>query len=201
MQRALAYRTARSRRQRIGTVIWRGAVALTAAALLWAGGACACDDFAAAPSSHWSVAAGENGPVLLTPCGDPFFSLGVNAIDGGVAETATDAERAYRWRRFAETRGEWAAGVRRRLKAWGFNTAGAWSVPPGEIGLPSTPDLELGRTVSFVWTDPFDPALMSGAVRRTLPPPSRRIAAIRCASAISLTTRSAGGTARYSSPF
>ena len=127
--------------------------------LLWASDAGACDDFAAAPSSHWSIAAGENGPVLLTPCGDPFFSLGVNAING-VAETATDAERAYRWRRFAETRSEWAAEVRRRLKAWGFNTAGAWSAPPSEIDLPSTPDLELGRTVSFVWTDPFDPALM-----------------------------------------
>ena len=139
--------------------------------------------------------------MLLTPCGDPFFSLGVNAIDGGAsADEAANPERAYRWQRFAGTRAEWAAGVRRRLLAWGFNTAGAWSVPPGEIGLPSTPELELGRTVQFVWTDPFDPALMPncGARRR---PPSRRIAAIRCASAISRTTRSAGGTGRSLSPF
>ena len=50
--------------------------------------------------------------------------------------------------------------VRRRLLAWGFNTAGAWSVPPAEIGLPSTPELDLGEALQFVWTDPFDPALM-----------------------------------------
>ena len=59
------------------------APAAAAILILWAGGAAACDDFAAAPSSRWSIAAGEAGPVLLTPCGDPFFSLGVNAIDGG----------------------------------------------------------------------------------------------------------------------
>ena len=49
--------------------------------------------------------------------------------------------------------------MRRRLHQWGFNTAGAWSLPPAEIGLPSTPELELGRSVQFVWTDPFDPAI------------------------------------------
>jgi hypothetical protein len=144
----------------------RGAIALAAAILLWANGAGACDDFDTAPSSRWSIAAGEAGPVLLTPCGDPFFSLGVNAIDGGAgAEGLPPSARAYRWQRFAATRAEWAAGARRRLSAWGFNTAGAWSVPPDEIGLPSTPELELGRATNFVWTDPFDPALML-ALRR-----------------------------------
>ena len=141
--------------------------AATAVLLLWAGAAGACDDFADAPSSRWSIAAGEDGPRLLTPCGDPFFSLGVNAIDGGAgAEEAANPERAYRWQRFAGTRAEWAAGVRRRLLAWGFNTAGAWSVPPAEIGLPSTPELELGHAVQFVWTDPFDPALIAELRRK-----------------------------------
>ena len=143
---------------------WSRAILLVAAtALLPSAAANACGDFAAAPSSRWSIAAGEGGPVLLTPCGDPFFSLGVNAIDGGASggtEAAINPERAYRWQRFAETRAEWAVDARRRLLDWGFNTAGAWSVPPGEIGLPVTPELELGRTVNFVWTDPFDPALM-----------------------------------------
>ena len=75
-------------------------------------------------------------------------------------------EQAYRWQRFAATRAEWAAGARRRLLAWGFNTAGAWSVPPAEIGLPSTPELELGHAVQFVWTDPFDPALITELRRK-----------------------------------
>ena len=138
-------------------------LALAGTVLLAAPDGFACSDFRAAPSSRWSIAASGGAPVLLTPCGEPFFSLGVNGIDGGAALPASS--RGYRWQRFAESRAEWAATVRRRLLAWGFNTAGAWSVPPGEIGLPSTPELELGRAVQFVWTDPFDPAV-EPAVRR-----------------------------------
>ncbi|MGE0258410.1 MAG: hypothetical protein AB7H71_00995 [Alphaproteobacteria bacterium] len=167
MRRDLAYRAARPGGRRGEAFARRLAVALTAATtLLLAGAAAACDDFAAAPSSRWSIGAGETGPVLLTPCGEPFFSLGVNAIDGGAGtEFAAQPKRAYRWGRFAGTRAEWAAAARRRLVAWGFNTAGAWSVPPGEIGLPSTPELELGRNTQFVWIDPFDPAAASALER------------------------------------
>jgi len=149
--------------------VWRRAIAsaATAVLLLWAGAAGACDDFADAPSSRWSIAAGEDGPRLLTPCGDPFFSLGVNAIDGGAsAGEVANPEQAYRWQRFTATRSEWAVGARLRVLAWGFNTAGAWSVPLAEIGLPSTPALELGHAVQFVWTDPFDPALITELRRK-----------------------------------
>ena len=132
-------------------------MALTAALLIAASDARGCADFRAAPSARWSIAATAGGPVLLTPCGEPFFSLGVNGIDGGPA--GSEHRRAHRWDRFAENRADWAASVRQRLRDWGFNTAGAWSVPPGEIGLPSTPELEIGRSVQFVWTDPFDPAI------------------------------------------
>jgi hypothetical protein len=137
----------------------RGVAGMTlAAAVLFARvGAWACTDFDAAPSSRWSIAASPAGPVLLTPCGQPFFSIGVNGIDGG--PTGPSSPRTYRWGRFAETRSAWAASVRQRLRDWGFNTAGAWSLPPSEIGLPSTPELEIGRSVQFVWTDPFDPAI------------------------------------------
>src|SRR4051812_23539645 len=63
----LRKRAARPGGRRIGSVVWRCAMALAAAAtLVRAGGAAACDDFAAAPSSRWSIAAGEAGPVLLT---------------------------------------------------------------------------------------------------------------------------------------
>jgi hypothetical protein len=132
-------------------------IALATAVLLAASGARACTDFRAAPSSRWSIAASAAGPVLQTPCGEPFFSLGVNAIDG--SPSGSNSPRAHRWERFAENRADWAAAVRQRLRDWGFNTAGAWSLPPAEIGLPSTPELEIGRSVQFVWTDPFDPAI------------------------------------------
>lgn len=138
----------------------RWAIAAAVGVLLWASDGWACADFHAAPSSRWSIGSSDAGPVLLTPCGEPFFSLGVNGVDGGAGDLL-NLPRAYRWGRFAESRADWAAATRRRLLEWGFNTAGAWSLPPAEIGLPSSPELELGRTVQFVWTDPFDPALLS----------------------------------------
>ncbi|HTV89525.1 MAG TPA: hypothetical protein VME41_10965 [Stellaceae bacterium] len=121
--------------------------------------ALACVDFRPGAPSRWLIARDAAGPILLTPCRRPFFSLGVNTLDGG-ASSGSASPRAYRWRRFAPTRAAWAAQTRRRLVRWGFNTAGAWSLPPAEIGLPSTPELELGRWLQVVWTDPFDPALV-----------------------------------------
>jgi hypothetical protein len=119
----------------------------------------ACTDFRQGSPDRWSIAQTTRGPVLLTPCGEPFFSLGVNTVDGGLS-MASSSPRAYRWDRFAKTRAAWGAAAGRRLLQWGFNTAGAWSLPPHEIGLPFTPDLELGRWMQVVWTDPFDPALV-----------------------------------------
>ena len=63
-------------------------IALAAAVPLTAPGAWASGDFRTAPSSRWSITASAAGPVLLTPCGEPFFSLGVNGIDGGPAVRA-----------------------------------------------------------------------------------------------------------------
>jgi hypothetical protein len=136
------------------------AIALAFAVLSLMPAARACTDFARGSPSRWSIGkTAARRPVLLTPCGRPFFSLGVNTVDGGLS-TVSDSPRAYRWYRFAKTRAAWGAVARRRLLDWGFNTAGAWSLPPSEIGLPSTPELELGRWLQVVWTDPFDPALV-----------------------------------------
>jgi len=122
--------------------------------------AAACTDYGITESSRWSIRQTAGRPVLLTPCGDPFFSLGVNMVDGGGGSGSLNA-RAYRWDRFAPSLSDWARTTRRRLLEWGFNTAGAWSLAPRDIGLPSTPELDLGRTVQFVWQDPFEPALES----------------------------------------
>src|SRR5688500_3726957 len=97
----------------IGRRIGAG-IALATAVLLATSGARACTDFRTAPSSRWSIAASPAGPVLLTPCGQPFFSLGVNAIDG--SPSGSESPRAHRWERFAENRADWAAAVRQRLR-------------------------------------------------------------------------------------
>jgi hypothetical protein len=60
--------------------------AIAIAAGLFSGKAWACADFAAAPSSRWSLIAEGGAWWLVTPCGDRFFSLGVNVLDGGYAD-------------------------------------------------------------------------------------------------------------------
>jgi hypothetical protein len=116
----------------------------------------ACD-FDHAPSSRWSLAA-ENGVWWLkTPCGDRFYSLGVNILDGGYPERAKDGKVYYSWTAFAPDIPDWVAQTRARLRRWGFNSAGGWSLPPQQLHLPAVIDLELGRHAKFHWFDPFAP--------------------------------------------
>jgi hypothetical protein len=118
--------------------------------------ALACD-FDKAPSSHWSLAVDNGVDWLKTPCGDRFYSLGVNILDGGYPERERDGKLYYSWRAFAPTLPDWIAESRQRLRRWGFNSAGGWSLPPKELRLPAVIDLELGRHAKFHWFDPFSP--------------------------------------------
>jgi hypothetical protein len=133
-----------------------GAAAIAASFL--AGNAWACADFAAAPSTRWSLTTEGGVSWLVTPCGDRFFSLGVNVLDGGYADRETGGKTWYSWKAFAPSLTDWVAQTRRRLFAWGFNSAGGWALPPQILGLPAVVNLELGRNARFHWFDPFDPA-------------------------------------------
>ena len=137
------------------------AVFLAAAlALFPAGDAFACTDFAAAPSTRWSLSTENGASWLVTPCGERFFSLGVNVLDGGNSEHAKvgKAYSGYSWEAFAPTLQDWATETRHRLFSWGFNSAGGWALPPQMLELPAVIDLELGRLARFHWFDPFDSA-------------------------------------------
>ena len=57
--------------------------------------------------------------------------------------------------------------MRQRLHAWGFNTAGTWSLPPRLLKMPAVIDLALGKRLGFLWTDPFDPQQIE-RMRRTV---------------------------------
>jgi hypothetical protein len=118
--------------------------------------ACACD-FAHAPSSRWSLVRENEVAWLKTPCGERFYSLGVNILDGGYPERTGDGKVWYSWKAFAPTLGDWIAETRGRLQHWGFNSAGGWSLNPAELQLPAVIDLELGRQAKFHWFDPFAP--------------------------------------------
>lgn len=119
--------------------------------------ASACD-FATVKSDRWSTESIDGVDWLRTPCGDRFYSLGVNVLDGGYPWRVKDGKVWYSWTAFDPTLAEWEKRTRSRLANWGFNTAGGWSRPPAELHMPGIINLELGRLAKFHWFDPFDPA-------------------------------------------
>jgi hypothetical protein len=124
--------------------------------------ACSCAvaracDLADAPSSRWSLARDDGVWWLKTPCGERFYSLGVNALDGGYPERETGGKLYYSWKAFAPGLADWVAQTRHRLREWGFNSAGGWSLPPQQLQLPAVINLELGRRAKYHWFDPFAP--------------------------------------------
>jgi hypothetical protein len=132
-------------------------LAIFTAATFNAGEVLACTDFAAAPSTHWTLTTERGVSWLVTPCGERFFSLGVNILDGGYAEREKAGKIYYSWKAFDPTLTDWAAETRRRLFSWGFNSAGGWALPPQVLKLPTVINLELGRLARFHWFDPFAP--------------------------------------------
>ena len=141
--------------------------------VLLAGGPVLACDFDDAPGTRWSVT--RNGGVnwLVTPCGDEFFSAGVNVLDGGAPQRLADDRLWYSWTAFAPSLETWSEETRKRLSVWGFNSAGGWSLPPATLRLPEIANLELGRLAQFHWFDPFDPAteerMMTTAARLVEP--------------------------------
>ncbi len=110
-----------------------------------------------AEATRWSVEVREGVAWLITPCGREFFSVGINVLDGGELVGQLEGRRCYHWTRFYPNLAEWVRSARARVLGWGFNTAGAWSLDPRLMGMPVTPQLDLGRTTALHWSDPFDP--------------------------------------------
>jgi hypothetical protein len=133
------------------------AFAAIVAAALPAGRAAACTDLAQAPTSRWSLATVNGVSWLVSPCGQRFFSLGVNALDGGYPFREKAGKTYYSWTAFTRAREAWVDETRDRLAEWSFNSAGGWSLAPQELRLPTIVNLELGRNARFHWFDPFAP--------------------------------------------
>jgi len=127
------------------------------AAALPVGGGVACTDPGQARTTRWSLATADGVSWLLTPCGQRFLSFGVNVLDSGYPYREKDGKVYYSWTAFDPTQAAWIEATRRRLAAWGFNSAGGWSLPPQQLRLPTIVNLELGRRARFHWFDPFAP--------------------------------------------
>jgi hypothetical protein len=151
------------------------ALAITIWVLL-TGVAGACSDLTQAPHSRWQTLVQAGVHWLVTPCGERFFSIGVNVLDGGYPTRLPNGRIAYHWGTFYPDLEDWGRLARERVSGWGFNTAGGWSLHPGMLHLPATPYLELGRTARFHWYDPLHPATAERmrAAARSMVTPYRR---------------------------
>jgi hypothetical protein len=149
------------------------ALAALCVAALPVGRAAACTDLAQAGATRWSLTTKNGVSWLVTPCDQPFLSLGVNALDGGYPFREKAGKVYYSWTAFAPSEEAWVEATRRRLAAWGFNSAGGWALPPQELRLPTIVNLELGRRARFHWFDPFAPRTetrMMALARRLVAP-------------------------------
>jgi len=94
---------------------------------------------------------------LVTPCGQRFFSLGINAMEGGEPSRLDKDAWLPLGNLLSRSRCLGSVGTRAGL-VLGFNTAGGWSLHPIMLQLPVMPYLELGRGSRFHWFDPLHPA-------------------------------------------
>lgn len=101
---------------------------------------------------------------FVAPDGRPFFSNGVNVIATGATRENYRAENPeYAAFRHYPTTGAWVEATLARLRAWNFNTIGAWSSaelrqksgPHGAAAMPYTVVLDLGRRSHAPWSDLF----------------------------------------------
>lgn len=136
---------------------WLRRAGLAAALLSVVGSAAsACEDFTKAKSSRWRVERVDGRAWLVTPCGARFYSLGVNVMHPGAIDSTLT-----RWPDSHDPvdprMQQWIDQARGRVEAWGFNTAGSWSLTPDLLKMPVVVNLELGRNSRFHWLDPFHP--------------------------------------------
>ncbi|HEV2264540.1 MAG TPA: hypothetical protein VGR79_08415 [Stellaceae bacterium] len=150
----------------------RARLGALAAFLILTGPAFADCNLAQAPTTRWRAIEQDSRAWLVDPCGTRTFSLGVNVLDDGLSGAKLNRPH-YDWRTHYASLDDWIDATDARLRAWGFNAAGAWSLPPPRLRLPTTIDLELGRLSKFHWFDPFRPdmaAIMDAEAAKLIAP-------------------------------
>jgi len=93
---------------------------------------------------------------LITPCGDQFFSVGINGIVENPDVPSTE-NAATGWEQSVHDGPSWSERTFEQVRQWGFNTAGSFS--SDDLPLPVIPELELGWKSHFLWADPLEPSV------------------------------------------
>src|SRR6266446_10774601 len=92
------------------------------AAFALAADAAACTATSAA-HPRWTLASDGGVAWLVTPCGERFYSVGINGLDGGAPQRRAGGRIYYHWPTFFPHFGAWLGTTRARVVGWGFNTA------------------------------------------------------------------------------
>ena len=114
------------------------------------GGGAACVSRPGSPG-RWTLQSHDGVSWLVSPCGERFFSIGINCLtDSASSQMTSDLEKnssqpANRLRTAAQ------------ILRVGLQYRGRFSPP--DAPLPSVPELDLGWRARFYWDDPFDPAV------------------------------------------
>ena len=127
-----------------------------------AGAACAPRS---ASVSQWKLQSHDGVSWLLNPCGERFFSIGVNSLTDKLTPPLSWSREKNAWLPPYQAPDAWARRTAAQISAWGFNTASSFSSP--NLPLPSVPDLDLGWRARFLWADPFDPAVEERMMTQT----------------------------------
>ncbi len=107
---------------------------------------------AAIGQDRWKLEVQSGVSWLMTPCGDRFFSVGINGIDPNLAAGPTESAAAESQIAFHNAP-SWTEQTLGLMGQWGFNTAGSFS--SHDLPLPAIPELDLGWKSHFLWGDPF----------------------------------------------
>jgi len=113
-------------------------------------------NLASAPNSQWKVESSGGAWWLETPCGERFFSVGINGLDPDQLNPPTHRARTRdTWVALRPASGWWVKSTAAQIRGWGFNTAGGFSAP--NLPMANVPELDLGWRANILWSDPFDP--------------------------------------------
>ncbi|MGD0075218.1 MAG: hypothetical protein ABSD31_12900 [Candidatus Binataceae bacterium] len=106
--------------------------------------------------NRWRLAIVNGVSWLIDPCGEQFFSIGINGIVEGPDAPTTEGAAAQPAPSVSDP-ASWGKQTSRQISAWGFNTAGGFS--SDKLPMPIIPVLELGWRSHFLWADPYDPSV------------------------------------------
>jgi hypothetical protein len=133
------------------------AIAFISFLLLTAGSAAADCITRPGSVSRWKLESHDAVSWLISPCGERFFSVGVNSLSESPSPPLPSRGSVNLWPPIPRASDTWVDRTLKRVRAWGFNTAGGFSST--NLPLPSLPDLDLGWKAKFHWSDPFDPSV------------------------------------------